>query len=174
MGRNQKLKKTGELQDGIIYKVFRKSEPNRIYIGSSFYKKEHRLHQHVSDFKRYSNGKGRYISSFEIVKFPDCDIDVIENVKVKSKEELDVFEDANIIKFKNDTNFSVVNKNRACRSKKQYVEDNKDEIREKANQKHQCACGGCFTHSHKARHEKSKQHITYNITIKTANITINN
>ena len=45
--------------------------------------------------------------------------------------------------------------------KKQYNIDNKEKIAEKASQKHDCLCGGRYTHHHKATHIKSNKHQTY-------------
>ena len=44
---------------------------------------------------------------------------------------------------------------------KQYREANKETINAKQNEKHECACGGRFTHVHRARHFKSKKHQDY-------------
>ena len=57
---------------GIIYEIFRKTEPSTVYIGSSLNSKEHRMKEHKHDFKEYTNGKFPYVSSFEIVKYADA------------------------------------------------------------------------------------------------------
>ena len=44
---------------------------------------------------------------------------------------------------------------------KQYIKDNADKIRENKSEKLDCACGGRFTRSNKARHEKAIIHIKY-------------
>ena len=190
--------------DGIIYKLFRKSAPNKIYIGSSFHTKEYRLNQHKRNYKSFLNGKYHYITSFEIVKYDDVDIDVIENVKVDDENELREIEDKYINEFRNDKNFIVVNKHRASRTKKEYYQDNRDELKilskkyhqehkeqhnkrsqkyreehreelnKKQSEKFNCPCGKTYTKVNKLRHEKSKKHVTYIINIQHANINVNN
>lgn len=152
MGRQKKIKKGGQLTDAIIYKIFRKCNPKVVYIGSSFKTKIQRLNQHKADYKQYLKGNNYHVTSFELVKFDDVDISVIENVKVKSEEELDIIEDGYIIKFRNDPNFVVVNKNRVHRTpeekrqndaecKKRYEENHKEEIKNKRGVKVLCSCG---------------------------------
>ena len=44
---------------------------------------------------------------------------------------------------------------------KQYREKNKDNIKQKNNEKHQCLCGGCYTTVNKSYHYKTKKHLKY-------------
>jgi hypothetical protein len=44
---------------------------------------------------------------------------------------------------------------------KQYYVNHKEEITLKKNQKHDCPCGGKYTHQNKASHMKTKLHIKY-------------
>lgn len=43
-------------------------------------------------------------------------------------------------------------------SSKQYREQNKERIRERANKKYECECGGRYTHNNKSIHLKSQKH----------------
>ena len=43
-------------------------------------------------------------------------------------------------------------------NKKAYQEANKDNIRDKANKKYECPCGGRYTHTNKSKHTNSKMH----------------
>ena len=54
-----------------------------------------------------------------------------------------------------------VNRCVAGRTDKQYYKDNAVTIREKRNTKLDCVCGGRYTRTNKARHEKTKFHIKY-------------
>jgi hypothetical protein len=47
------------------------------------------------------------------------------------------------------------------RTQKQYRIDNKVILAEKQNTNHVCNCGGKYTQSNKARHEKSTKHVEY-------------
>ncbi len=42
---------------------------------------------------------------------------------------------------------------------RQYYSDNKEIIAEKKSEKFDCACGGKYTRTNKAQHEKSLRHI---------------
>lgn len=44
---------------------------------------------------------------------------------------------------------------------KEYYQQHKDQLKEKYNQKHNCECGGKYSHSAKARHLKSNKHKNY-------------
>jgi len=46
-------------------------------------------------------------------------------------------------------------------NKAQYYQDNKESINTKQKQKFECACGGKYTTSHKARHMKSNKHKSF-------------
>ena len=55
--------------------------------------------------------------------------------------------------------------------KKQYRIDNVEKIKEIRNIKHNCECGGKFTHSNKAQHLKTKLHQKYvNLDIELENL----
>ena len=42
-----------------------------------------------------------------------------------------------------------------------YYVQNKDNIKQKKNEKHQCLCGGCYTTVNKSIHYKTKKHLKY-------------
>ena len=46
---------------------------------------------------------------------------------------------------------------------------NHEANKEKEQSKHTCACGGKYTHNHKAQHEKTQKHMKY---LEEQNITI--
>ena len=71
---------------GYIYKLI-SSQTEKCYIGSTF-NPQQRLRQHKSDYRRWLDGTSPYISSFEIIKFGDVAIEILEEVDVESKKEL--------------------------------------------------------------------------------------
>jgi len=84
-----------------------------------------RYKTHVSTYKRYLNNKSnKYLTSYEILKFDNHYIDVIEFVKTNDKRELQKIEGQWIKQFAN----ICVNHNIAGRNKKQYKQDNFDTI----------------------------------------------
>ena len=56
-------------------------QTNMIYIGSTTEKYlSKRFGHHKADFRRWKLGKQHYISSFELLKYDDCYIELIENL----------------------------------------------------------------------------------------------
>ena len=53
------------------------------------------------------------------------------------------------------------NKEKLSVQRKKYNEKNKEKIAERENQKHNCKCGGKFTHQNKSKHVKTKKHMKY-------------
>jgi len=109
--------------NGKIYKIVSSSTED-IYIGSTCSMLAKRHYQHKNDLKRFKSGKGPYISSFEIIKYDDSDIILIENFACNTKEELHAREHYHIKANK------CVNKSLPGRTRKQYREDNREKIAE--------------------------------------------
>ena len=57
--------------------------------------------------------------------------------------------------------YKEANKDRIAQYQKQYRENNKEQLNSKRNEKHNCDCGGRYTHNHKAEHFKSQRHQKY-------------
>ena len=114
---------------GKIYSI-RSPQTDKYYIGSTTQLLSKRLGQHKEKYKKFIGGLGHNISSFEIIKFDDCYIELLENYKCESKEELNKRE-GELIRFYID---DVVNKCIAGRTKKQNYIDNRDKILEKCKQ----------------------------------------
>lgn len=73
--------------DGKIY-ALRSHHTDNIYIGSTCSPLHKRLYQHKNHYKNYLVGKFPYLSSFEITKYPDCFIQLMEKCPTNSKMEL--------------------------------------------------------------------------------------
>jgi len=73
---------------GKIYKLV-SYQTDKIYIGSTCkpYLSD-RLAGHRNDYKKHQNGKYHYVTSFEIMKYEDVDIILVENYPCESKQEL--------------------------------------------------------------------------------------
>ena len=168
-------------EDGKIYKIVC-NVTNLVYIGSTCQRLSQRLAKHVSDYKCWKDGKFNYVTSFKILEGGDYDIVLIKNVKCNNKEELHAQERKVIESMK------CVNKAHPTRTKKEYYEDNlenikekskqryedkkaellkqmkqyrdenKDKIKEQQSQKFTCECGGHYTNGHKSQHIKSSKH----------------
>ena len=106
---------------GKIYSI-RSHQTNDIYIGSTIDDLPKRLYGHKRDYRRFMNEKDSYVTSFEIVKYEDCYIELIENFPCNSKNELHRKEGEIIRKTE------CVNKLIAGRTDKEYREENKEQI----------------------------------------------
>jgi hypothetical protein len=115
--------------NGKIYKIV-SSQTEKVYVGSTTQTLEQRLSGHRRNYKKYLNGKYSFVTSFDIIKFDDNMIVLIENVVCNSIDNLREREKYYI--KSNDT----VNKNIPSRSRKEYRNDKKDKIKE--YQKHYC------------------------------------
>lgn len=156
--------------NGKIY-VIKSNDDSIEYIGSTINSLSDRLSDHISDYKRYLDGRYSYITSFEVLKLKDPFIVLLEDYPCSSKKELHEREKY-WIKLK-----KCVNKAIPCRSKKEWYNDNKNYVinkskkhyetnKETIKEKHRCRilcnCGSYFTLGNKNRHLKSKKHLSSN------------
>ena len=150
-----------------IYTI-RSHQTDKYYVGSTYDSLSKRLYQHKLDFKRFKAGNYNNVSSFEIIKYDDCYIELYEMFKCESRIELTKREGEIIRLLKND----LVNVKIEGRTLKEYQVDNADKIKqnkkqyyvdnaEKLKQKNICICGTEYSTANKARHLKSKKHINY-------------
>lgn len=146
-----------------IYKIT-SPQSDKVYIGSTTKQYlSQRMNSHRDAMKTYQKGTGRYTMSFEILKYEDAQIVLLEALpKCVSKDELRAREQDWI-----DANREICNnKYRAHDSdlpniKKTYYVKNKTAIRERASKKFICECGGSYTRSNKSTHSKSTPHTTW-------------
>jgi hypothetical protein len=80
---------------------------------------------HRANFKRYNKGRYNYVTSFELLKYDDAYIELIELYPCNSKTELDRGEGIHIRQL------DCVNKRIEGRTRAEWIEDNKEEIKEK-------------------------------------------
>ncbi len=174
---------------GRIYKISSLQTDN-VYIGSTKNDIEKRLKQHKWDYNKFLNNKSHYTTSFEIIKYNDAIIELLEEIEYDDKKKLYERERYFIEALKN-----TVNKLRPTISKEDkkeffkqyYIEkqeifkdkrrknyiDNREKIKDKQNEKCVCICGKRYSRCNKLYHNKTKKHITYitnNITCQTVNI----
>lgn len=140
-----------------IYKIV-SDQTDKVYIGSTTKKYlKQRLSGHIADFKRWQDGKRDNITSFEIIKYDDCQIVLIENFPCNDINELRSRE-----RYWIENTENCVNKRIPGRTKqendKQYREEHKEEIKQKKNQTYECECGSKYSYAHKNRHFTSKKH----------------
>ena len=74
--------------DGKIYKII-SNQTNKIYVGGTAEKYlSKRLAAHRSNFKKWKNNKYHYVSSFELIQYPDHKIILIEKYPCDSRDQL--------------------------------------------------------------------------------------
>ena len=114
-------------QNGKIY-VIRSFQTEDIYIGSTTEKISVRLSKHKVKYKLWLEGKAHYYTSFEILKYDDVYIELLEKYPCDDKMELNKKEGEYI------RSMSCVNKQIAGRTqkeyKKKYDEEHKEQILE--------------------------------------------
>lgn len=139
-----------------IYKITSDQTPD-IYIGSTTQTLNIRLSKHKNDYKRYLKGKYHYVTSFNIVKYPNCKIDLLELCDFETKEELRKRE-SEYIKNNICVNKCMTGMNLTRReTNKKY----RDKYKDKINKKFVCLCGGKYTTYNKMKHMRTKKHHIY-------------
>lgn len=104
---------------GKIY-VIRSHHTNRYYIGST----RHEIIKRLRTHKRQYQEQKQYLSSYEILKYEDAYIELLEEFPCTSKAELEKRE-GELIKLHRP---NCVNLNIAGRTKAQYYQDNRARI----------------------------------------------
>ena len=117
------IKLREKLNQAKIYKIIDNTNGNE-YIGSTCQSLKRRLSTHKSGYKRFLNGLGYNVKSFDIIKNNDYKIELIENCDIKTKQEL-ISKERFFIE-----NNECINKVIPGRTDKEYKEDNKDKIKE--------------------------------------------
>lgn len=128
-----------------IYTI-RSHQTDQIYIGSTFQQPSMRMCKHRANYKSWMNQKYHYVSSFEILKFPDNYVEILLEVEVQSKLELHRLEGEQIRKL------DCVNKRIAGRTQQEYNKDNAVHIAEhNANYRQENAV---HIYTHNAKYNK--------------------
>jgi hypothetical protein len=122
-----------------VYKIWSPST-EMVYIGSTTQGLSMRLSSHVRDYKLYLNGEKNFISSFEIIKYGDYKIELIEKIDCECREELCRAEGKFIRNTENCINMCIAgrthqewrqeNKEKITEYRRQYYQDNKEKINE--------------------------------------------
>jgi len=132
----------------VIFKIYKIKSPDtdKIYIGCTKSKLKRRLCEHNSRYKQYCNGKSHYYSSFDIIKYGNAEIELVEEVKVDK--------DANVVEGNiiRETD-NCVNRVIAGRTKRQYYQDNRLKILNYKKTKVSCDfCEKQISRAHISRH----------------------
>ena len=164
-------------KNGKIYCI-RSYQTDCIYIGSTTQSLSQRLSKHRQNYKVYNESKKTgFMSSFKLLKYDDCYIELIENCPCESREELER-QEGKIIR---NTEEKCINKivpgrtrnewrndniERERQKVREYITRNKKIINEKAkirdrkyrSVKVQCDCGSIVTSRGVLNHKKTLKH----------------
>jgi hypothetical protein len=152
--KNDKINK---YHNGKIY-TLRSYQTDKYYIGSTCDALHKRFYQHKQDFNRWNKWNKRYITSFEILKFDDCFIELLEVFKCESKNELRKREGELIRLHKND----VVNIKIDGQTKLEYWHSGYGQMRNEHRRNTKVKCEVCNKEIRKegiSEHEQAKKHI---------------
>ena len=138
-----------DLSKGKIYKLV-SFQTDKVYVGSTCSLLSKRFYEHKMKFKK-SHDKLN-LTSFEILKYADCDIILLEDFPCENRNQLHARERYYI------ESLSCVNKNIPTRTRKEYAINNKDKLNALKRVKHDCECGSKYTSTHKSDHAKTKRH----------------
>lgn len=115
-----------EYRTGYVYSI-RSFNTDKIYIGSTFQKLSKRFCEHRNRYKRWCEGKLKKCSrSIIICEAGDPYIELIKEVKVKNRNELNKYEGEEMRKNKD----IIVNRCMAGRNMKEYYNDHKEVYKE--------------------------------------------
>jgi hypothetical protein len=119
-----------DYKNGKIYTI-RSYQTDDIYIGSTTQTLTKRLSKHKGDFKSWKKGKRNYITSYELIKYDDVYIELLEVCPCSNKMEL-CRREGELIR-----SMDCINKNVAGRTPKEYKKENKEKIKEKNKEYYQ-------------------------------------
>ena len=150
---------------GKIYKIT-SEETQNVYIGSTCKLLLcQRMNGHRGAYKLWLSGKSNaYVSSFEILKFSDAKITLIENCACSSIDELKKCERKWIEATCNVVNITIPNRSRTewKQTNEEYKANQKEYKKERNCEKHVCKiCCGKFSLDHKTRHEQTTKHLKH-------------
>jgi len=127
-----------------IYKIC-SNLTDKFYIGSTTQTLAQRLSKHTNNYKHYlKNNNTHYMTSYEIIKYGDFYITLIEECNFNNRQQL-FKREGEIMKLNNN---NIVNKLIAGRTDKEYYNDNKDKINKEYQKEY-----------HKEYHIKNAEHI---------------
>lgn len=157
---------------GKIY-ALRSPQSKKYYIGSTASPLlSKRIGHHREEYKRYLDKIYHFVTSFEILKYDDCYIELLEEFPCENRMQLVKREGEIQRERKND----IVNRCIAGRTQKEYYNENikqclktrneyriknADKIKEYKSQKIYCPCETTYRVDDDARHKRSKKHQKY-------------
>ena len=110
---------------GKIYSL-RSHQTDLVYIGSTIQSLSKRIGGHRDNYKGWLKGAFRYVTSFDIVKYDDAYIELVEDYPCKTKAELERREGQVMRDTENCCNRCI-----AGRTYAEYYQDNREKVAER-------------------------------------------
>jgi len=165
-----------DYSNGKIY-LIKSSMTPKVYIGSTIEKLCVRMAKHRAAYKKFLRGTGLFVSSFEILQYPDAEIVLAHRCPCKNRKELGRAE-GRLILNTNCVNRQVTgfgkemasiyrarpeNRERARKASQAWrdIEENRERARRRKSQKFDCPCGGRYRTDAKVRHTRTARHMRY-------------
>ena len=145
------MEQINKYQNGKIYTI-RSYQTDKFYIGSTCNMLSKRFNDHKKNYNKYKSGNYYFTSSYDIIKFDDAYIELLENFSCNDRNELNKREGElirlhkeNIVNIRNSNNNEIqkkeskkisdkkyydTNKIKLIESQKIYIENNKEKINE--------------------------------------------
>jgi hypothetical protein len=157
-------------QQGKIYCI-RSHQTDDIYIGSTTQPLSRRMVNHRSDYGLWKEGRRFYTTSYELLQYDDCYIELIEECKCNSKMELEMRE-GQLIREMDCVNKCIPgrtkeeyhkqwceeNKEKIALREKQYREENKEKISQRMKEYYEENKERVLEH-HKQYYEENKERL---------------
>jgi hypothetical protein len=161
------------------------SKTKYVYIASTQGTLESKLAVHKTHYDLWADSEATYHCSFELLKFPDCDIKLLEectNMSLNEKasliqkwidatdfcvNRLDAQEydrtkaKAILVKESKLKNMRQTYNEKTKQKRLEYIEKNREKIKAFQNTKCSCECGGSYTKANKSNHMSTKKHINF-------------
>lgn len=122
---------------GFIYMISSEQTP-KVYIGSTRRNPICRLYEHRAKYRMYQDNRYNYVTSFELVKYDDHKLTILEESNYDSLEDL----------FKSE--FNHMQHHDCCNT-----------AHCPRNKLVECPCGGHYTRNSKSIHKRNQRHTKY-------------
>jgi len=135
-----------DYKNGKIY-TLRSHQTDKIYIGGTTTSLHKRLYNHKKTYECWNRGKHAYLTSVEILKYPDVYIELLEEFPCDNKLQLNTREGEYI------RTMDCVNKNIPGRTPTEYYNDNRDLILRKKRECYDKDQKREYYNTHKERYQ---------------------
>jgi len=151
-----------------MYKIYKLSsiETSNVYVGLTTNTLSRRISKHKNDYKRYLETNFHYLTSFEICKYADVKIELIEETDDKTRERFHIENTENCINHdiptRTQKEYVKANEAKTKAYYKEWCEKNREHLREykrKQVKEITCECGTVTTTKHLKRHMESQKHL---------------